>query len=79
MLNDNHDLFHELPEHRDTILSLKQHNVHFARMLDEYGEVNQEVERIEAEIEVSSDVYLEDKKKRRLLLKDQLYQMIQAI
>jgi len=79
MLNENHDLFHELPEHLETILALKENNEHFARMFDEYHEVNDEIERIEAEIEVSSDAYLEDKKKRRLLLKDQLYQMIQAV
>jgi len=79
MLNENHDLFHELPEHLETIFALKENNEHFARMFDEYHEVNDEIERIEAEIEVSSDAYLEDKKKRRLLLKDQLYQMIQAV
>jgi len=79
MLNEKHDLFDELPEYRDTIIALNARNEHFARMFDEYHEINREVLRIEAEIEPTSDQYLEDQKKRRLMLKDQLYQMIQAV
>ena len=79
MQTEKLDLLDELPEHRDTIQDLRARNVHFARMFDEYHEINSRIQRIEAEIEATSDFYLEDKKKRRLMLKDQLYQMIQAI
>ncbi len=37
MLNEKHDLFDELPEHRDTIIALNARNEHFARMFDEYN------------------------------------------
>lgn len=76
MLNEKHDLIHELPQHRETIRNLKMTDNHFARLFDEYHEVDHEVHRIETGIENTSDDYLEDKKKQRLSLKDQLFQMI---
>ena len=77
MLNEKHDLVHELPEHRDTIHNLKMTNNHFARLFDEYHEVDHEVHRIETGVENTSDDYLEERKKARLHLKDELYRMIQ--
>ncbi len=77
MLSEKHDLVHELPEHRDTIHNLKMTNNHFARLFDEYHEVDHEVHRIETGVENTSDDYLEDRKKARLHLKDELYRIIQ--
>jgi hypothetical protein len=77
MLSEKHDLVHELPEHRDTIHQLKTSNNHFARLFDEYHEVDHEVRRIETGIETTSDEYLDERKKIRLNLKDELYRMIQ--
>jgi uncharacterized protein YdcH (DUF465 family) len=76
MLTEKHDLVHELPEHRDTIHKLKISDNHFARLFDEYHEVDHEVHRIETGVENTSDDYLEERKKRRLQLKDKLYRMI---
>ena len=77
MLSEKHDLVHELPEHRDTIHNLKMTNNHFARLFDEYHEVDHEVHRIESGVENTSDEYLEERKKARLHLKDDLLRMIQ--
>ncbi len=77
MLSEKHDLVHELPEHRDTIHNLKMTNSHFARLFDQYHEVDHEVHRIETGIENTSDDYLEERKKVRLHLKDELYRIIQ--
>ena len=76
MLTDNHDLLHEFPEHRDTIHQLKLGNAHFSRLFDEYHEIDHEVHRIETGVENTSDEYLEERKKMRLYLKDELYRMI---
>ena len=76
MLNEKHDLIHELPEHRETIHNLKMTDNHFARLFDEYHEVDHEVHRIETNVETTSDEYLEEKKKQRLHLKDELLKMI---
>ena len=77
MLTEKHDLVHELPEHRDTIHNLKMTNNHFARLFDQYHEVDHEVHRIETGVENTSDDYLEERKKARLHLKDELYRIIQ--
>ncbi|MDH5601482.1 MAG: YdcH family protein [Gammaproteobacteria bacterium] len=76
MLNEKHDLIHELPEYRDTIHTLKISDNHFSRLFDEYHKVDHEVHRIETGVENTSDEYLEEKKKLRLHLKDELFQII---
>lgn len=76
MLNEKHDLVHELPEHRETIHNLKMTDNHFAKLFDEYHEIDHEVHRIETNVETTSDEYLEEKKKQRLHLKDELLKMI---
>ena len=76
MLNEKHDLIHELPEYRETIHNLKMTDSHFAKLFDEYHEVDHEVHRIESNIETTSDEYLESMKKQRLHLKDELFQLI---
>ena len=73
---EKHDLLHEFPEHRDTIHDLKMNNAYFARLFDQYHDIDHEVHRIEQGVENTSDVHLENRKKERLLLKDKLYAMI---
>lgn len=77
MLNEKHDLIHELPEHKELIHTLKMENSHFSRLFDEYHDVDHEVRRIETGAETTADDYLDTRKKQRLLLKDQLFEMIQ--
>ena len=76
MLNEKHDLIHELPEHRETIHNLKMTDNHFARLFAEYHEIDHEIHRIETGEETPSDDYVEEKKKLRLNLKDNLLRMI---
>ncbi len=76
MLTEKHDLIHEFPEYRDRIHDLKVGNNHFARLFDEYHDLDHEIHRIETGVENTSDDYLEERKKRRLFLKDELYRMI---
>lgn len=78
MLGEHHSLIQEFPEHREKIHQLKTSNAHFARLFDEYHDVDKHIYRIEEQIETVSDDYAEELKKKRLSLKDQLYQMIIA-
>lgn len=78
MLHEKHDLLHELPEHRERIHELKMSNAQFAKMFDEYHDIDHEIHRIETGIENTSDEYLEDRKKNRLYLIDEMYKMIRA-
>lgn len=77
MLGEKHDLVHELPEYRELIHELKISNRHFARLFDEYDELDHQIRRSETQVEVHSDDYLEELKKKRLALKDELFQMLQ--
>ena len=76
MFGEKHDLAHELPEFKDRIHELKMNNAHFARLFDQYNEVEHEVHRIEQGVENTSDDYLETRKRERLHLKDQLVAML---
>jgi uncharacterized protein YdcH (DUF465 family) len=78
MLGEKHDLIHELPEYKDHIHNLKISNRHFAHQFEKYHEIDHEIIRIEEGIETTSDEYLEELKKKRLALKDELFAMIRA-
>ncbi len=75
---EQHDLNHEFPEYRDQIHVLKVSNNHFSRLFDEYHDVNRHVVRVELNAELATDFELEELKKRRLKLKDELYDMLKS-
>ncbi len=78
MFGEKHDLIHELPEHKDRIHQLKNSDERFAKLFDEYHELDHQVLRMEEGIETPSDDVLEELKKKRLYLKDQLFSMIMS-
>lgn len=78
MQNESHDLVHEFPEYREKIHELKESDNHFRALFDEYHIVNKEVHRIEQGVETPSDEYTEDCKKKRLKLKDELFEILKA-
>ena len=78
MFNEQHDLTHEFPEYRDRIHQLKTHDAHFRELFDKYHELDRQVHRSETDVEPVGDDYLEDLKKRRLQLKDELYTLLKA-
>ncbi|ALE17553.1 hypothetical protein AMC99_02278 [Altererythrobacter epoxidivorans] len=61
---------------RELVTRLKQDNAHYARLADEYHEVNREVHRIESEAEAASDERTEALKKKRLGLLDEITAII---
>ncbi|GGY46342.1 hypothetical protein GCM10011297_18980 [Bacterioplanes sanyensis] len=71
-----HDLHHEFPEMSEQIRELKMNDRHFARLFEEYHEVDKEVRKIEEQAEAASDERLENLKLKRLHLKDDLYNML---
>ncbi|MDD5298608.1 MAG: DUF465 domain-containing protein [Rhodocyclaceae bacterium] len=75
---DKHELDREFPEFLEDLNDLKEHNPEFSKMADEYNAIDQEVLRIEQNVEPASDVFAEDLKKRRVRLKDRIYTMLRA-
>ena len=76
MFGENHDLHHEFPEFKDKIHELKMSDGHFQRLFKEYDEIIHKLHQVEQEIETPSDDVIEEMKKQRLHLKDQLFVML---
>ncbi len=72
----NHSLINEFPEDRELIHQLKIENPRFARMAAEYHDLDHQVRGLESRSIPTSDDNFENLKKRRLLLKDELYAML---
>ncbi len=72
-----HELHEEFPEYEDQIHALKVSNRHFSVLAERYHETNRAIHRMEAEVEPVSDETLEDMKKQRLALKDEIFGMLQ--
>lgn len=75
---EHHDLHHEFPELSDAIRQLKTSHAHFARLFDDYHVVTNEIERLEEADVPVDDFTIEEMKKKRIRLKDELYQMLVA-
>ena len=61
------------PESRDLIPQLKGHDYHFTRLFDKHNELDQQIKNKEAHIEPGTQLEIEQLKKEKLALKDQLY------
>ena len=73
---EKHDLLHELPEYRSLIHDLKLGDRHFSKLFDKYHQLDHEVHRFETGVENCEDAHLDERKKMRLALKDQLLAML---
>lgn len=67
------------PEHRDLITKLKTDNdLHFIKLFDEHNELDTEIEKLESDPVASNSRSdeIEQMKKKKLALKDELYQYL---
>ena len=71
-----HELAEEFPDHVEMLHKLKMNNGHFAKIADEYHQVNREIHRIESGVEAATDERTVDLRKRRLELKDEVNGML---
>ena len=71
-----HELHEEFPEHADRIHELKTANTHFAQLAEKYHEINRAIHRAETNVEPTDDFHMEDMRKQRLRLKDEIYGML---
>lgn len=76
MSENGHDLHAEFPMHRDALHTLKLESAEFRKVSDEYHGLAHDISRIEAGLEAASDQRLEDLKKQRLSLLDQVSAML---
>lgn len=65
------------PEYRDLITKLKTTDRHFVHLFDKHNELDEKIKRMENHIESSTPEEIENLKKEKLHLKDQLYSLLQ--
>ncbi|MCR9123321.1 MAG: YdcH family protein [Phyllobacteriaceae bacterium] len=76
MAHTPHELAEEFPEHVEKMSEMKVSNAHFARLFDDYHEINRAIHRAETDIEPTDDFNMEDMRKKRMRLKDEIYGML---
>lgn len=72
MTHTPHELHEEFPKDAAKITSLKTSNHHFAKLADAYHDLNRAVHRMETGLEAVADDVLEEAKKLRLKIKDEI-------
>lgn len=67
------------PEYRDLISRLKTADLHFRHLFDQHNELDQKIRNLEAHVDHAHarQEEIEDLKKEKLHLKDQLYALLQ--
>ena len=78
MLETRHDLHSHFPEDGELLSRLKVENAQFRTLSERYDALDKEVHRIEIEAEAASDERLEELKKHRLELLDDIAALIAA-
>lgn len=76
MTHTPHELAEEFPEKIEIISQLKQSDAHFARLADEYHEVNRLVHRAETNVEPMEDLAEGELRKQRAALKDEIWNIL---
>ncbi len=65
------------PEYRDLISTLKTSDRHFEKLFNEHNELDQKIRNMEAHLTPATNVEIENLKKEKLLLKDQVFTILQ--
>ncbi|MFV0514232.1 MAG: YdcH family protein [Jhaorihella sp.] len=73
MSHTPHELAEEFPEKAELMHELKQSDAHFARLSDEYHDVNRAVHRAETNIEPMDELSEVALRKKRAALKDEIW------
>ncbi|MGH8812606.1 MAG: YdcH family protein [Advenella sp.] len=64
------------PEYRDLISRLKEEDANFKRLFKKHNDLDQELQNLETQDFSEKHTEIEKKKKEKLQLKDQLYNML---
>ena len=73
-----HELAEEFPDMVEQLSALRQSDAHFAKLSDDYHELNRALHRAETDVEPTSDDHMVDMRKKRMALKDEIYAYLKA-
>ncbi|MGB0659537.1 MAG: YdcH family protein [Mangrovicoccus sp.] len=71
-----HELAEEFPEQAQLVRDLRQTDARFARLADEYHQINKTLHRVETNIEPMCDIEALRLRKSRIALKDQIARLL---
>jgi uncharacterized protein YdcH (DUF465 family) len=72
----HHPLTTEFPEFKNIIATLNVKDGYFHNLMEEYDRIDDEICRIEENLQWATDQEIEELKLRRVHLKDKLYRML---
>jgi uncharacterized protein len=67
------------PEYRDLITQLKTTDRHFLNIFEKHNELDQRIKNMESGVEPAIHLVVEALKKEKLVLKDELYQILRKV
>ena len=76
MSHTPHELAEEFPDKAEAIHALKAGSAHFARLVEEYHEVNRAVHRAETNVEPTDELHESELRKTRMVLKDEIWKLL---
>jgi hypothetical protein len=76
MLGETHDILHEFPNLEETIRNLHHNDPKFANLMETHDSLDSEIRQLEELNQPIDDFKMEEMKKTRALLKDQIYQYL---
>ena len=76
MTMKDHTILKDFPEMSERIHETKRTNSHFAGLSDKYDELEHRIHLMESGTEAFTDEHLEELKKKRLKLKDELFSIL---
>ena len=78
MSNTPHELHEEFPQHVARISDLKQADAHFARLVEEYHDLNRAVHRAETRVDAVEELAEQALRRKRSALKDEIWKRLSA-
>jgi uncharacterized protein YdcH (DUF465 family) len=79
MSHTPHELHEEFPDLATRIHDLKIGDPHFAKLADAYHDLNRTVHRMETGVEAVAEQVIEEMKKKRLALKDDISTLLNKV
>ncbi|MCB1312350.1 MAG: DUF465 domain-containing protein [Sedimentitalea sp.] len=76
MSHTPHELAEEFPDKINVMHALRETDAHFARLADDYHEVNRAVHRAETNLEPMEELAEVELRKKRAHLKDEIWRML---
>jgi len=67
------------PEYRELITKIKGQDARFTHLFDKHNELDQRIQNMEARLVQATDLEIEQLKKEKLHLKDQIYAHLRRV